>query len=258
MEADMLLASLAEPVRGSIGLIIPSANRLTEPQLNLLAPPGFRFYVTRLRFVGEHERSLGEILSDAAEAAELLVDAGAELIVFHCTGRSMSEGLAGERAMIEAIHAATGRPTITTASGVLAALQALNMRRIVLASPYVSRTNQLEVAYLREAGVEVLAERGMNLPQQTDQYVAVTPAMWVDYVTAMADPAADGYFVSCTTIRAIEAIEELENALGRPVVTSNQAVLWYCLRHFGYTAPIPHLGQLMQRGMPVANAVAAI
>src|SRR5215217_5802683 len=77
MEADMSLASLAEPVRGSIGLIIPSANRLTEPQLNLLAPPGFRFYVTRLRFVGEHERSLGEILSDAAEAAELLVDAGA-------------------------------------------------------------------------------------------------------------------------------------------------------------------------------------
>src|SRR5207248_829190 len=83
--------------------------------------------------------------------AELGLDGGAERISFHCSDRAMIEGLAGERAIIEAIHAATGRPTITTASGVLAALQALNMRRIVLASPYVSRTNQLEVAYLREA-----------------------------------------------------------------------------------------------------------
>jgi maleate isomerase len=252
----MSLASLAEPVRGAIGLIIPSANRLTEPQLNLLAPPGFRFYATRLRFVGEHERTLAEIRSDAADAAALLVDAGAELIVFHCTGRSMSEGVAGERAMIEAIQAATGRPAITTASGVLAAFEALGLRRIVLASPYIPRTNQLEVEYLRQAGVEVLAERGMNLGQDTEQFVAVTPARWVDYVTALANPAADGYFVSCTTIRAIEAIAALEQALGRPVVTSNQAVLWYCLRHFGYTAPIPGLGQLLERGLPVAAAAA--
>jgi maleate cis-trans isomerase len=32
-----------------IGLIIPSSNRLTEPQFHRFAPPGFGIHATRLR-----------------------------------------------------------------------------------------------------------------------------------------------------------------------------------------------------------------
>lgn len=250
----MTLAALGEPIIGSVGLIVPSSNRLTEPQFNQLAPAGLRFHVTRGRFAGAHHLELPELLPQVATTAELVADAGAGLIVFHCTGHSMIAGLAGERAILDAITAATGLPAISTATACRAAFQALGMRRIILASPYQEHINGWELRYLTEAGVDVLAERGMGL-NEADEFALVTPAEWVDYVTEMANPEADGYFVSCTAIRAVEVIETLENRLGKPVVTSNQSVLWYCLRHFGDPRALPQLGQLMSKPLPVLDAV---
>ena len=40
-------------------------------------------------------------------------------------------------------------------------------------------------------------------------------------------------------------IEALEAALGRPVVTANQASLWRCLRLAGIDDAIPHYGRLL-------------
>jgi maleate isomerase len=64
-------------------------------------------------------------------------------------------------------------------------------------------------------------------------------------------PEADGIFLSCTNTRQIEAIGEIERRLGKPVVNSNQAVLWGCVKRLrkalGDPAPKPELGQLMQR-----------
>ena len=43
-------------------------------------------------------------------------------------------------------------------------------------------------------------------------------------------PDADGIFLSCTNTRQIEAIADIEKMLGKPVVNSNQAVLWGALK----------------------------
>ncbi len=37
----------------------------------------------------------------------------------------------------------------------------------------------------------------------------------------------------------------MEKALGKPVVASNQATAWMCLRLLGETAPKPEYGRLM-------------
>ena len=52
----------------------------------------------------------------------------------------------------------------------------------------------------------------------------------------------DGVFLSCTNTTQIEAIADIERRLGKPVVNSNQAVLWGCLRKLGAAltfGPIP-------------------
>jgi maleate cis-trans isomerase len=60
---------------------------------------------------------------------------------------------------------------------------------------------------------------------------------------------ADGVFLSCTNTTQIEAIEDIELALGKPVVNSNQAVLWGCMKRLasklGPVPPLPRLGRLM-------------
>jgi maleate cis-trans isomerase len=49
-------------------------------------------------------------------------------------------------------------------------------------------------------------------------------------------------------------IEDLEKALNRPVVTSNQAALWCALRTIGLSDVVPGLGSLFRRDLTKAAA----
>ena len=97
-----------------IGLIIPSSNRLTEPQFNRYAPSGVDIHVTRLRMTGKYRKPLNELKRALVEASEALSDVNPGIIVFHCTANSMENGLAHEAAIVEIIEKASGCPTLTT------------------------------------------------------------------------------------------------------------------------------------------------
>jgi maleate cis-trans isomerase len=228
-----------------IGLIIPSSNCLAEPQFQKFAPPGVGVHVTRLRMTGKWHRPLTELKDVIAEAAVALSDINPGIIVFNCTASSMEEGLAGEARVVEVIQSASGCPAITTGQAITNAFKRLGVKKLVLISPYVEKTNQHEVHYLSEAGFEVIHELGLGLTGG-DQYIAVTPKRWKEIVCENTRPEADGYLLSCTNTTMIEVIEELEQSLGKPVVTSNQATLWACLRNLGFTRSIAGLGRLFE------------
>ncbi len=226
----------------SIGLIIPSSNRLTEPQFNAYAPPGVGIHVTRLRMAGKFRKPLSELKRPLSEAAEALSDVNPALIVFHCTANSMESGLAHEKAIVDIVASASGCPTITTAQAITQAFNRCAIKKLVLISPYVKATNQLEVNYLTEAGYTVLHELGLGL--ESHAYSAVTPEEWKNIVKENARADADGYFLSCTNTRMIEAIADLERDLDKPVINSNQATLWACLKKLGIAHSDPKLGRL--------------
>lgn len=225
-----------------IGLIIPSSNRLTEPQFHQYAPPGVGIHVTRLRMTGKWHKPVSELKASLAEAAAALSDTKPSVIVFHCTANSMENGPAHEAALVETIQNASGCPTITTAQAVCQAFTHFDIKNLVLISPYVKQTNEHEVEYLAQAGFTVLHELGLGL--ESDGYSAVTPQQWIQVVNENTRPDADGYFLSCTNTRMIEAIDDLENQLGKPVISSNQATLWACLKRLGIPQSISGLGRL--------------
>jgi maleate isomerase len=229
-----------------IGLIIPSSNRLAEPQLNRYAPAGVGIHVTRLRMTGRWHRPLVELRPAIAEAAAALGDAKPGIIVFHCTASSMEAGLEGEKSVLDAIMNATGCAAITTGQAISEALKFLRVRKLVLLSPYVKATNEHEVHYLREAGFEVIHELGLGL-SGSDDYIAVTAARWNELAWKNRRAEADGYLLSCTNTTMIEAIEAAERRLAKPVVTSNQAALWACLRKLGLDGRVSGLGRLFCR-----------
>ena len=228
----------------SIGLIIPSSNRLTEPQFNSYAPTGIGVHVTRLRMTGKFRKPLSELKRPLTEAAEAISDVKPGVIVFHCTANSMESGLAHEKALVGIIEQASGCPTITTAQAITQAFNQSGIRKLVLVSPYVHSTIQLEVNYLTETGYKVLHEVGLGL--ETHAYASVTPQEWKAVVKENSRPDADGYFLSCTNTRMIEAISDLEADLGKPVINSNQATLWACLKILGIKHSDQRLGRLFQ------------
>ena len=226
----------------SIGLIIPSGNRLTEPQFNQYLPTGVGAHVTRLRMTGKFRKPLAELKPPLIEAAEALSDLNPSVIVFHCTANSMESGLAHEKAIVDVIEQASGCPTITTAQALTQAFDRVGIKKLVLISPYVKATNQLEVNYLRETGYTVLHELGLALDSHA--YSAVTPEEWKKVVKENLRADADGYFLSCTNTRMIEAVADLERDLGKPVVNSNQATIWACLKKLRVKHSDPRLGRL--------------
>jgi len=227
-----------------IGLIIPSVNRLSEPQFTHFAPPGLGIHVTRARIAGKWRKPVTELAPIIAQAAGALADAAPDLIVYHCTDSSMREGLDGERRILDIVRHEAGIEAVATSALVVEALNALGIGKLVIVSPY--QDNDIIIAYLQSCGFTVVHDVALRLPGHAAS--AATPEQWVQTTLDNARDAADGYFLSCTNTTQIEAIEDLEAALGKPVVSSNQAVLWGAVKRLrarlGEVA-MPRLGRLM-------------
>ena len=57
----------------------------------------------------------------------------------------------------------------------------------------------------------------------------------------------DAVFVSCTSIRLAESVGKLERRIGKPVISSNIATAWHCLRLAGYDDEVHGFGELFSR-----------
>jgi maleate isomerase len=227
-----------------IGMMMPCRNTVAEPDARALLPEGVSLHSTRLRLMGTSAEELLAMTRDVEKAAELLAAAKMNLLAFHCTAASTLDADLGAD-VVARIERSTGIKTTATSEALLAALAVLGAKRIVMVSPYKQHINDSEVAFFAQHGVEVLAEKGLALPD-AETMSAVTPDQWFEETVALARPEADAYFLSCTNIRAVPAIERLEQRLGAPVISSNQAMFWHCLRKSGLDDVIPGCGRLLR------------
>ena len=230
--------------RARIGMLLPSVNQAAEPQIGALLPEGVALHTTRMKLTSSREEHVREMISDVERSATLLADADVDLIVFHCTAASMfAPGF--DDAIIDRIENATGRNATSTSKACLGAFKAFDVGKITLTTPYIQETNDREVAFLESHGIEVLSETGMGIAGDGAAMLAVEPEEWRRRVNAQDEPGSDAAFISCTAVRAIEAIESVEADIGKPAVTSNQAMLWHALRLLDIGDPVPGYGRLL-------------
>jgi maleate isomerase len=229
-----------------IGLIIPSSNRMVEQEMVRVLPAGVTAHVARLRMTGQFERPIEELLPAVAAAAATLNDARCDAIAFHCTANSTSEGNDGEQRLLAAMAGATSAPVTTTATAIRAALDILSVRSFGLVTPYSQAVTEHEAVYFTDAGYRVASCTALDLAG-SDAYCAAPPSLWEETLLAGRRPDADGYLLSCANISCFAVIDRVEDGLKKPLVTSNQSVLWALLR--AAQAPRPTaLGTLM--GVP--------
>src|SRR5215831_14348917 len=239
-----------------IGLIIPSSNRMVEQEMARHAPPGVVLHIARLRMTGAHHAALDALMPRIEDATRTLTDARCDVVAFHCTATSMEEGSAGEERVLDAVSRAGAPRATTTATAIRRAFDALGARRIVLVTPYSAKTTAEEAEFLHAAGCEVVHSVGHALAG-SDAYCAAPPAFWRDATLAAARPEADAYLVSCANIAAMSVIDELEQRLEAPVITSNQAVLWDALARIGHADVSTCPGRLFAIGAEPARRSAA-
>jgi maleate isomerase len=229
-------------LRAKLGMMLPSSNTIAEPQIAAMLPAGVSLHTTRLRLRSGSE-ALG-MLEKLEDAAQLMADAAVDRLIFHCTAVSMHAPEIPDQ-ITRRVGAITPIPLTITSEAIVDALRTLGASKIVLMTPYDQATNDREVNFLRHHGVTVLRERGLGVDGGV-QMAAVEPEQWFRETLALRDPAAEAYFISCTTVRSADVIEALEDALGKPVLTSNQAMLWRALRDTGIDDRIDGFGRLLR------------
>src|SRR6187551_264373 len=181
-------AATMEQPRARMGLIIPSVNTYSEPQFNHYAPEGLGIHVARARVAGEWKRPLPEMKGEIADAAKLLSDAHPDVIVFHCTDTSMTQGPQGEGKILDIVRDASGIDAVATSRLVLEALQALGLQRLVVLSPY--KSNQAVIDNLHASGFVVVHD--VALARAPLEFAAVTPQEWTELARRHDRPEADG------------------------------------------------------------------
>lgn len=232
--------------RGRIGMIVPSVNKVAEPEFWRVMPKGIAVHVARATTLGRTtEESYFKMAEAAMQAAADLATADVDLILYACTSGSivcpLPDILAGMRER-------SGKPVMATAGAVVAALRALKVRRVALATPYVEFVNESEISFLNAHDFEVTSMHGLQLGDTEVERRAIgrVPAEHAYRMARLVDrPEADAIFLSCTNLATFDVIAQIEADLGKPVVTSNQASIWACLRMLGIPDRIEGLGRLM-------------
>ena len=88
--------------------------------------------------------------------------------------------------------------------------------------------------------------QGLNL-RTGIEFGRVTPNYWKAFAQEIDRPDADAIFLSCGGIRSAEVAEEIERISGKPVITSNQAQFWSCLRRAGVKDHVQGFGRIFSR-----------
>ncbi len=194
-------------------------------------------YVTRVAFANPvtHDSLRAMAPALTAAAAEILPGERLDALAFGCTAASAAIGDDAVRAAITADR--PGTPCVTPTSGLLAAAAAAGVRKLAVLAPYTEAVARDLAAYLEGLGLEVTALTWLDVDD--DRAIArITPATIEAAARDAAHPAADALFCSCTALRARALAPALERRLDRPVLTSNQVLLWHALRRAGVTAPL--------------------
>lgn len=246
--------------RGRIGIVVPFTNTNMEPDMVLLRPPGVSLHFTRAggydldktpdsdqmrKFA---QNSLERVIGDLKAAL-------VEVVLYGCTSATLAHGLAFDRKFLAEIEQLAGCPAVTAAGALVEGLEDLNVRKFGFCSPYTEELNSEAIAFLSEAGFEPVSQAYVGADLGNYGQGALTPEDVYQLALRANSPKAQAIVLSCTDMRAVEAIEAMEQTLGKPVVTSNQAMMHAAIKRLSAassSARVP--GALGRAGLVGAEA----
>lgn len=231
--------------RAAIGLLVLATDQTMESEFRRLLPlDGIGLYCTRVWNDADiTPETLRAIRGHIAPGTRLILPAiPLDVVGFGCTSATMT---LGEEVIFEEIR--KERPGIactTPITAALAAFEAMGARRIGVLTPYAPEVNAVVRAYLDGKGVDVVAFGTFNKLDDRDAAAISIASIAEAVATLSASARLDAVFISCTSLRLSEKIEEIERAAGVPVTSSDHALAWHCLRLAGVTDTVPGAGHL--------------
>jgi maleate isomerase len=177
------------------------------------------------------------------EAVERVVAQPIDAIAYASTSSAYAIGFDDEVAMLARVSRRTGIPVVGTCTSAVRALRLLDARRIALMHPpwFDEELNELGASYFGSQGFEVVSSASAELAADPDR---IETAAVVEWGSRHVPDRADAVFIGGNGFRAAAAIDALECRTGRPVLESNQLLLWEILAQTGSRLPVRGFGRL--------------
>ena len=220
-----------------IGLLVPSSNTVAEVDFYRRLPADCTLHTARM-YLEETTPEGESVMLDEhlPNAITDLATARPDVTVFGCTSAGALRGNAYEARLVDGIERHTGSATFSVAAAVRRAIRATGGRRVGVITPYVDSLNDKIAQSLQDDGLEVAGIHGLGITENF-AIAEVEPERIAQFAAACFSEAdIEVLFASCTNFRAYDAREDIHQALGLPVVTSNQAALAAVLDHLGVPA----------------------
>ena len=155
--------------RARIGFVLIPTDGIIEGEMTQYAPPGVGMHFTRLP--GSEDitvENLLEMEKGLEDAASRFVFDG-DLLDVMCFAWTSASALIGAACVPAALTrgAPKAKPT-SLITGVIKALRAFEVKRIVVGTPYLDSINTLEAEYLVKQGFKILDFQGMNILKDPD------------------------------------------------------------------------------------------
>lgn len=231
--------------RATLGVIVLQTDETLEPEFaQIMDVAGVALYHSRIPMVSEiTPETLAQMERDLPASARLFPPAlDFDVIGYGCTSASSVIGSGNVAAAIQTVFP---KAKVTNPlDAIIAAGHAVGAKRLGFLTPYLPEVSAGMRDKLQHAGFEIAGFGSFE--EGDDRCVArISEASIVEaakHVAAMND--ADAIVISCTNLRCLNIIPEIEAATGVPVISSNQAMGWHMLRLSGVNDQMPDFGRL--------------
>ena len=200
--------------------------------------------------VGEDAHRVDALLD--LGSAKRLADGAADLrphdpdsVVWACTSGSFVFGWDGAREQAQGVADVLQLPVSSTSIAFVEALKAMGLSRVAVAASYPEDVAVHFVDFLKHGDVQTVSF-GTHGIYTAAEVGLLTKEQVIVMVEAADVPDAEAVLVPDTAMHSLMWLDDLEAAVGKPVLTANQVSVWEGLRIAGGPTTFDGLGALFR------------
>ena len=164
-----------------------------------------------------------------------------DTIAYGCTSGTIAIGV--ERIKNEVNKSKPEALVTTPITAALKAFRKLNLNKIAVLTPYPKNVNSTVFNYLIQNNIDVDSFHSFNLNYDSE-IAQVDSDNLLDNIAKINLQKVDGLFVSCTALKIVDILDQVEKKFSTTVVSSNQAIIWDSLKLVNIHADIQGYGKL--------------
>jgi maleate cis-trans isomerase len=216
-----------------------------EPDLEDLIPVPINFVNVTMNFTRGDEQEFRSSMPGYEEKIAELARARPDLIRPSGAPPFMLLGFQGEQELIRDWENRYGVQMFTSGQNHVRALRTLGIRKFVGASYFPRSMNDIFARYFTEAGFDVLAMEGIDVPFA--DVPQLPPERILSHMKRIAGdhPGAQGIYMLGSAWKSLAIIEELERETRLPVIHAGPARCWETQLRLGLRHPIHGYGRLL-------------